>query len=62
MNRKYTEDVDNREKQIIRELYQLNALKVRALQLTESGPLIAAINRRREELLREKVELLRRAV
>lgn len=62
MNSKSTDDVDNRDKQIIRELYRLHDLKARALQLTESGPLIAAINRRREELLAEKAELLRRAV
>jgi hypothetical protein len=55
-------DIAEREKAILRELYQLNDLKARALQLTESAPLLAAIAKRREELLEEKERVLRSAI
>jgi hypothetical protein len=53
---------DDRLAKINVQLYQLNDLRARALQLTESAPLLLAINKRREELLAEKAELLREAL
>jgi len=63
VNRLSTASVDNvkddREQKINVELYQLQTLRDRALQLTDSGPILRAIQQRREQLIQEKADLLR---